>query len=71
METLPNGARVLKMERIEDGWLVLAQQRKPWGYEYVTWLTDEDYNCFHGHYSSDVSMANSDFNQRLESHSII
>ena len=67
-QALPNGAHILSRKLVGppthtdlERWVVLAQ----WGEDFVTWCSDADGNAYWGHYFSNGSRANHDFDHRL------
>ena len=60
---LKNGATVIqgKDNIFHEGYTVLCVKDNG---EFVTWITDEAGNTYHGHYYSDIQEALNDFNNR-------
>ena len=64
---LKNGASIISKTKCKDvGYIILAQKRKSDGtMEYITWLTDDDLNCFHGNYYSHLENATRNYKKRV------
>lgn len=69
---LKNGAKIMEMQKCkETGYVVLAmnKERDKDGFtEYVTWLTDDELNCFHGNYFISSINAVKDYEKRVNQH---
>ena len=70
-ETLKNGADISHKCPCSDGsgYVILARKRisyNPPNYEFITWITDNKMNCFHGNYFMDIEKARQDFWKRVD-----
>jgi hypothetical protein len=64
MNQVKNGAFILMDRRIDDGHIVLCYKDDDELTPFVTWVTDNDYNCFLGHYFHKLDAAMDDYNCR-------
>ena len=63
---LKNGAKIDSIVKCKDvGYVVLAVLKRKSGVEYVTWITDDELNCFHGNYFITDKYAREDFLKRV------
>jgi len=68
MEKLKNGATIISKSKCDGpGYVILAKKERIAGYiEYITWITDNDMNCFWGHYTTDLKEARTDYKDRVK-----
>jgi len=64
---LKNGASVISKSKCKDiGFVILAQKRRANdSMEYITWLTDNELNCYHGNYHNYLKNATHDYKDRV------
>ena len=70
-EILKNGAEVIRKEHCTDGsGYVILTRRKTHNinkqFEFITWITDNEMNCFYGNYFNDAEKANLDYWKRVD-----
>ena len=64
---LKNGFSVISKSKCkEQGYVILAQRRRyDDTMEYVTWITDDNMNCYYGHYMDNIEDGTRDYKDRV------
>jgi hypothetical protein len=64
---LKNGAALISKSKIMDGGYVILAQKRISGdqMEYITWIADDDLNCYSGNYFLDLKEATMDYKKRV------